>query len=110
MLNLHARRFVGTSPHLDACREGPVREFPGDSAGGRDATADLQLAGTVLESSTHPYVVLAGAIDLGFEPLRQGRHVRESRRRSSKRSIAPDKLSPVDLLDPRQPRRPWSKL
>ena len=59
--------LAGGDGHLRG--ERPAGEFPGETPGGREPTADPDLGGAVAVASAEPEVMIAPPVDVGLEPF-----------------------------------------
>jgi hypothetical protein len=74
VLDTYATRLVDTAGHVDAVGERTVREFPRESPRGGESAVDANLGGAVGSEVPAPEVVVAGAVDVGFEAFVDRRH------------------------------------
>ena len=67
MIHSNTCWFIGAREHPHIARYRTVLEFIRRAGGGEQFAVDADLSGTVGTSRTEPQVVIAGAVDLGFE-------------------------------------------
>ena len=67
MIHSNTCWFIGAPEHPHVVRYRAVFEFVGSPGGGEQLAVDSDLSRTVGTARAEPQVVIAGAVDLGFE-------------------------------------------